>query len=107
MLLRGNCVVFNNPYCFSSLKQLAIEYQCFWIAEDLMDDLILAIFVTLVRVMIISDSNGIDKNCYRAFLKTVVFYHYFCGIPIEFLVANTVTCHITVVMLLIYIYTLL
>ena len=64
-----------------------------------MDDLIFAIFVTLVRVMIISDSNGIDKNCFWPFVKTVVLYYYFCGIPIEFLVANTVTFHITVVTL--------
>ena len=58
-----------------------------------MGDLIFAIFVTLVTVMIISYSNGIDKNCFRAFVqsKTVVLYYYFCGITNQFLVANTVT----------------
>ena len=58
-----------------------------------MGDLIFAIFVTLVTVMIISYSNGIDKNCLQAFVqsKTVVLYYYFRGITNQFLVANTVT----------------
>ena len=58
-----------------------------------MGDLIFAIFVTLVTVMIISYSNGIDKNCLQGFVqsKTVVLYYYFRGITNQFLVANTVT----------------
>ena len=47
----------------------------------MMGDLILAIFVTLAPVMIISFSNGIDKNYFRLFvqIKTGVFYYYFWG----------------------------
>ena len=58
-----------------------------------MGDLIFAIFVTLV--LIISYSNGIDKNCFQAFAqsKTVVLYYYYRGITNQFLVANTVTFH--------------
>ena len=58
-----------------------------------MGDLIFAIFVTLVTVMIISFSNGIDRNCFQEFVqsKTVLLYYYFCGITNQFLVANTVT----------------
>ena len=49
--------------------------------------------------MTISYRNGIDKNCFWAFVqsKTVVLYYYFCGITNQFLVANTVTFHISYV----------
>ena len=62
----------------------------------MMGDLIFAIFVTLVTVMIIRFSNGIDRNCFREFVqsKTVLLYYYFCGITNKFSVANTVTFHI-------------
>ena len=62
----------------------------------MMGDLIFAIFVTLVTVMIIRFSDGIDKNCFRAFVqsKTVLLYYYFCGITNQILIANTVTFHI-------------
>ena len=48
--------------------------------------------------MIISYNDGIDQNCFRAFVqrKTVVLYYYFCGITNQYLVANIIIIVISI-----------